>query len=1007
LSLTAGQRLRVLTGVLLMLGVFALAAQQARAQESDAEGPVFVDARVGTSGTAIIITFSEDVAANPIARLASELSGIPVTQLFRIALRVTVDGHEHGRFEASPSGQRLIVSLTDGRIAAGQRVTVAYNRLFGRDLAALLIDADRNPVPSFSAASVENLSTVRPGPPPPAGPTLSAGSLRIVERGSGWYFVRLSSQPEREVTINLSTWPVGAIAVEPTSMTFTRANWDEPQFALVTTTEDADSTDSWAMIFHDRVDAPSLPAAVMRVIVADADDPVRILGVGTLGYTENAATPVASYDVDTPSTIRWSLVGEDADLFSISETGAITFLVPPDHEDPVDSDRDNVYQLGVYASSGDSTGLLPVTVTVANENEPPDVLGPVRASIEKNSGTFVGTYSYDDPEGGAARWSLSGSDRRHFTITSGALRFTAPPDFESRADANRDNIYAVTVHAEDDGGLVGTRRVAVAVLDSSEPPPNAAPAFLARSTIRHVTAGSTARTRVGPPVAAADPDRDPLTYSLSSRDAALFHIDEHTGQIRVAARASPRLVAGSSYGATVTATDPAGGTARAHVDILVVSDLSPSVGRSSPPSSVDYDWSVEHDLGALDIHNNRPTGLWSDGTILWITESEPGEFGAVYAYDLPGGGRAGHAELELDQANRAPNGIASDGSTAWVSDDDKRRLFAYDLGTGERAEHRDILFDAKMEVAHGLWSDGGRMWVVDGERDFVVVYDLESGGLLAEYVLDPANTSGHGIWSDGVTLWVSDDRAKSMFAYLLPAPREDGRRSVLVRDRERDFTELSQARNNSPRGIWSDGGVMYVADGSDGHIYSYNMPDATDARLLSLTLSGVDIGEFTPTRRDYAGVADTGIEESTVDPHRAQPRSVVVTAPPDSDRFTTGHQVPIADGAEITVTVTSPDRSRTAVYRVRIAQAPPAPCLRGAVAVGFSLVSYEGGTVGELVACAESRHITALYATRDGAFVPYVLGAPGFVNRDFRALFAAGLPADTPLLAASDGPPSP
>ena len=36
-------------------------------------------------------------------------------------------------------------------------------------------------------------------------------------------------------------------------------------------------------------------------------------------------------------------------------------------------------------------------------------------------------------------------------------------------------------------------------------------------------------------------------------------------------------------------------------------------------------------------------------------------------------------------------------------------------------------------------------------------------------------------------------------------------------------------------------------------------------------------------------------------------------------------------------------------------------CLRGAVSEGFSLVVYEGGSVEELVACAESRDVAALY----------------------------------------------
>ena len=31
---------------------------------------------------------------------------------------------------------------------------------------------------------------------------------------------------------------------------------------------------------------------------------------------------------------------------------------------------------------------------------------------------------------------------------------------------------------------------------------------------------------------------------------------------------------------------------------------------------------------------------------------------------------------------------------------------------------------------------------------------------------------------------------------------------------------------------------MYVADASDGKVYTYNMPDAIDARLAALTLSG-------------------------------------------------------------------------------------------------------------------------------------------------------------------------
>ena len=46
------------------------------------------------------------------------------------------------------------------------------------------------------------------------------------------------------------------------------------------------------------------------------------------------------------------------------------------------------------------------------------------------------------------------------------------------------------------------------------------------------------------------------------------------------------------------------------------------------------------------------------------------------------------------------------------------------------------------------------------------------------------------------------------------------------------------------------------------------------------------------------------------------------------------------------------------------ASATAPECLRGAVAAGFSLVVYEGGSIEDLVACTESRNVTA---DQDGA----------------------------------------
>ena len=204
---------------------------------------------------------------------------------------------------------------------------------------------------------------------------------------------------------------------------------------------------------------------------------------------------------------------------------------------------------------------------------------------------------------------------------------------------------------------------------------------------------------------------------------------------------------------------------------------------------------------------------------------------------------------------------------------------------------------------------------------------------------------------------------------------------------------------------------MYVADESDARVYTYNMPNALDARLASLSLSGVDIGEFDRNRTDYEGAADEGVTQTTVTAEAMQRRTDIAIDPPDIDEAAEGYQVALEDLTEITVTVTSADGSREKTYRVRLAQeevAEPAPeCLRGAVAVGFSLVVSAGGSIEDLVACAEGRNVTALYTLDSGAFVSYILGAPELVNRSFAGLFADGVPALTPLIARSDGPASP
>ena len=437
-------------------------------------------------------------------------------------------------------------------------------------------------------------------------------------------------------------------------------------------------------------------------------------------------------------------------------------------------------------------------------------------------------------------------------------------------------------------------------------------------------------------------------------------------------------------------------------------------GGAPRPSKADFEWTVTRDIETLASGHDRPTGAWSDGSTLWLANNADGPGDAVHAYDLAGGERIEEREFALDERNRAPRGVWGSDGTAWVSDSGRDRLFAYDLASGERLPGRDIELAARNAHARGLWGGGGRIWVLDGNRNSLFAYSEASGDLLAEYGLAAANGDPHGLWSDGVTAWVSDHGAKLLFAYRLPDPAPDdpaGEPQPLERVRDEEFSRLTRASNNSPRGIWSDGEVMYVADAHDGRVYTYNMPDAIDARLASLVLAGVEFGEYSPARTEYEGGAETGVEVATVEAVPAQARATVAIEPPDADGDSTeGYQITLAGTSEITVTVTSPDSSRTRVYRVRLAGADepvpharlegqPGECLRGpVVAGGFSLVLAGGGGVDDLAACSGERGVTALYTLHEGEWVSYLLGAPEFVNARFRERFAEGLPQGTPLV---------
>ena len=308
-------------------------------------------------------------------------------------------------------------------------------------------------------------------------------------------------------------------------------------------------------------------------------------------YRENGTSSLYTYRATDPegAGVSWTVGGSDSSYFAISESGLLTFLAPPDYENParIDGDGyDNEYEVLVVAT--DETGRaanLTVIVTVTDVNEGPEITGCTdtvldtvtviefedcdEITVQENHDEPLYTYTARDPEIPVleiTRWSTSGRDGGDFTITEdGELSFRYPPDSERPADSNRDGIYEVTVRASD-GRYYGAFDVIVTVEAVDE-----APEFQSNSedTFSYKENGTAALYTYR----ATDPEGASVTWLVGGTDGEDFEISE-TGELTFVNppdyEEPEDLGADNIYEATVEATDETGNTARLEVTITVV-----------------------------------------------------------------------------------------------------------------------------------------------------------------------------------------------------------------------------------------------------------------------------------------------------------------------------------------------------------------------------------------------------------------------------------------------------
>ena len=163
--------------------------------------------------------------------------------------------------------------------------------------------------------------------------------------------------------------------------------------------------------------------AELKVHEADSSDDNHFVGLGNTVDADGAiihnATTTNLYrgsDEDTFDLLTWPapIAGPDGALFEYSTHGdgrRLHFISPPDFEDPMDADRDNVYEVTLkVADKAGAMGEKPVRLTVLNVDE----MGTLTLSPEQPRDGRPVIATLTDPDGiiGITDWEWFATSSR-------------------------------------------------------------------------------------------------------------------------------------------------------------------------------------------------------------------------------------------------------------------------------------------------------------------------------------------------------------------------------------------------------------------------------------------------------------------------------------------------------------------------------------------------------------------------------------------------------------------
>ena len=653
----------------------------------------------------------------------------------------------------------------------------------------------------------------------------------------------------------------------------------------------------------------------------------------TASVEENRTAAYTALATDADGDpLTYSLSGTDAARFSINAaTGVVSFITPPDFEDPGDAGGNNIYNITVTASDGDNSTNHNVAITVTNENDnDPIFTSDASASVAENQPTDSAVYTAQatDEDGDNLTYSLSGTDAARFTIdpATGAVSFIASPDFENPDDAGGNNVYDITVTASDDDNSTD-HDVAITVTNVNDNTPS----FTSPATASVEENRTAAYTAL-----ATDADGDPLTYSLSGTDAARFSINAATGVVSFITPPDfedPGDVGGNNiYNITVTASD--GDNSTNHNVAITVTDKnevsSAPVFTSPDSASVEENQTMAYMAMATDADGDPLTySLSGTDAALFMIDATTGVVSFIEAPDFEVPGSA-DGDNVYDITVTASDGDNSAEQAVAITVTDENEVGSAPVFTSPDSasveENQTMAYMAMATDADGdsltyslSGTDAARFSInaATGVVSFITPPDFE----------DPGDAGGNNIYN--ITVTASDGDNSTNHNVAITVTNENDNDPIFTSDASASVAE------NQP---------------TDSAVYTAQATDE-DGDNLTYSLSGTDAARFTidPATGAVSFIASPDFEN----PDDAGGNNVYdITVTASDDDNSTDHDVAITvtNVNDNTPSFTSPatasvEENRTAAYTALATDADGDPLtysLSGTDAARFSINAATG-----------------------------------------------------------------